>query len=607
MQLLSLLLLVSLAYGALIAPLKPTEDPFYRVPAGLNNITEGTILRQRPAPAAIRSILLPAKVESATQYLVRSVDQLGNPTAIVTTLLKPFNANPNKLVSHNMYTDTSAKDCAPSYSILFGAMAQTINTQLEMLFVQLLLNKGYNVVIPDHQGPSGAFIQGKMAAHAVLDSIRAVLAADNGVSPNARVVEWGYSGGSLPTMFSAAAQPKYAPDLKGKLVGATCGGVVTDVEAVARNIDGTLFAGLLLQALAGFQTVYPGVKELIVQQISPQHYKFFQQAYNFCVVPSSIIWTLQNFFTGPFRWAKDGWDVFNLPLIRKILNDCLLGSSENPGVPEIPVMMYHGKLDEIVPFNSNPERIYNLWCQQNVGSLEFNVDLTGFHFTTFFTGLPAAYKFMDDRLNGVAPRTRGCKRTDRLTNFLIPGTDPTLFPLVVSTLSSWLGFDIGPKILANGGDIWGAIGPKLSREAAVPDPKSVPGYIAPQGQRNGVDLGDESSNNSTDAESSSQEEDKPQSTEQPQPSQESEQAQPTAEPQPTEEPQNESQPSESQSQEQTAEQPQPTEEAQLTQPTQQPQPTNQPQNQSQGGSRGLFGNLFGNNRGGLFGWLNNLF
>lgn len=483
MQFLSFFLLLSLAFGALIGPLTPKEDPFYKVPDGLEDIPEGTVLRQRPAPAAIRSVLLPMQVDQATQYLVRLTDQLGKPTAIVTTLLKPHNANPNKLVSYHIFTDSLAPNCAPSYSILFGAQAQTIVSQIEMLFVQMLLNKGYFVVLPDHQGPLAGFAQGKMAAHAVLDSIRAVLKADNGLSANARVVEWGYSGGSVPTLFAAAAQPSYAPDLKGKLVGATAGGIVTDLDSVARYIDGGLFSGFLVQALAGLQAVYPGLTEIIQGQVSPQHYKFFLQAYNFCLAPSAVIWTLQNFFTGPFRWAKDGWDVFNLPVVRKILNECLLGGTENPGVPEVPVMIYHGKPDEIIPFGANAERIYDIWCEKNIGSLEFNVDLTGFHVSSILTGLPAAYKFIDERLDGVEPRTKGCKRTDRLNNLLIPGSDPTLFPLVVTTLTSWFGADLGPKILDNGGNLMSALAPKLAEEGGVPDAQSVPGYMAPEAQR----------------------------------------------------------------------------------------------------------------------------
>ncbi|CAN3364792.1 lipase 5 [Diutina catenulata] len=479
MKCLSVLFSVSVALGVLVAPLKPGEDPFYRVPNGLQNVTEGTVLRDRPAPAAVRSILLPAKVKSAHQYLVRSTDQLGNPTAIVTTLLTPFNGDPSKLVSYNPFIDSSASNCAPSYSILFGAEMQTISTQYEMLFVQLLLNKGYHVVIPDFQGPSNAFILGRQAAYATLDSMRAVLAdSKNEVSSDARVVTWGYSGGSLPTIWSASIQPDYAPDLKGKYVGATCGGVITDVDSTARNLDAGLGAGMLLQGLAGIAAVYPGVTELIKDQISDQHFLFFQQAYKFCQIPSAVIWTLQSFFTGPFKWAKDGWKVFDLPLVRKILDENKLGNDLNPTVPQIPVMMYHGRNDEGVPFHTNPERVYNYWCSKGAPSIEFNTN-EGFHLMTSVTGTPAAMRFIDETLAGLPPRVQGCRRWDRFSNLAIPGNDPTLIPLLISTLGSWLGFGIGPQILMNGGNMWAAMKPKLVQAAGVPDPKSVPGYTPP--------------------------------------------------------------------------------------------------------------------------------
>ena len=67
---------------------------------------------------------------------------------------------------------------------------------------------------------------------------------------------WGYSGGSLASGWAAALQPKYAPELKKNLIGAALGGFVTNITATAEATDGTLFAGLVPNALSGLANEY---------------------------------------------------------------------------------------------------------------------------------------------------------------------------------------------------------------------------------------------------------------------------------------------------------------------------------------------------------------
>lgn len=471
--------MIAAAMAALVGPLPPTEDPFYQLPPGFEQAKPGDILKSRPTPAPIRSVLLPAKVKSATQYLVRSTDQHGNPTAFVTTLIKPFNGDLSKLVSFQTATDSSDPNCAPSYSILVGADITTIETQVEFLQVQLLLDKGYNVVWPDYQGPTSAYIMAKMGAYATLDSIRAVLnqTLGSGIDADARTVLWGYSGGSQPSLWALALLEEYAPDLKDIVVGATFGGTIADIKAVAKKIDGTVYAGFLVQAVAGILKTYPELSDFFNQELSTQKLTFLNQAYNLCMFPTLVVYGLQRVFSAPFQWAKDGWAVFDNPLVKTVVDENTLANLVNPQVPKIPIFMYHGTNDDVIPFTENSERIYNLWCPQGA-NIDFAVDLTGIHVTTAVTSLPAAYKFIDDRLQN-RPFQTGCRRRNWLSNALIPGTDPTIIPLVVSTLSLWLGVPIGPLLDNPGLADRQTIIQKLGGLVGAPNPTSVPGYSPP--------------------------------------------------------------------------------------------------------------------------------
>ena len=68
----------------------------------------------------------------------------------------------------------------------------------------------------------------------------------------------GYSGGTIAAGWAATLQPKYAPELKKNLIGAALGGFV--ITATAEATDGTLFAGLIPNALNGLANEFPDFK-----------------------------------------------------------------------------------------------------------------------------------------------------------------------------------------------------------------------------------------------------------------------------------------------------------------------------------------------------------
>lgn len=105
-----------------------------------------------------------------------------------------------------MPEDSSLVNCAPSFALQQnadndGILGDTYN-KVSILFILSLLEKGWIVSILYLEGPHDAFLANNRAGHAVLDGIRTVLASP-GVSSEADVAMWGYSGGSLATGFAA--------------------------------------------------------------------------------------------------------------------------------------------------------------------------------------------------------------------------------------------------------------------------------------------------------------------------------------------------------------------------------------------------------------------
>jgi hypothetical protein len=231
-------------------PPAPERDPFYRQPHGLDSYPPGTVLRSRPVTLPGLTALTSMR---AYQLLYRTTDATGHAIATVTTLLLPTVPGPGrrKLVSYHVAEDSLTTRCAPSY---------TLRTRLRSAQageIAALLGQGWDVVVPDYEGPRSEFIVGPLEGRAALDSIRAVerfgpAGLDGRRTP---VGLMGYSGGSVPTVWANALARDYAPELN--LVGSAAGGIVADPGALPGFLDGTAFAGAVIAASVGIDRAYP--------------------------------------------------------------------------------------------------------------------------------------------------------------------------------------------------------------------------------------------------------------------------------------------------------------------------------------------------------------
>jgi hypothetical protein len=130
------------------------------------------------------------------------------------------------VVNYQVAEDSGGEiNCAPSYTLQTGSDSKYAGTGgIEAALIAAALNQGWIVNSPDWEGPKSTFVDGFGAGQATLDSIRAALASESitGVSPQAKIQLWGYSGGALASEWASELQKSYAPETP--IIGMALGG-----------------------------------------------------------------------------------------------------------------------------------------------------------------------------------------------------------------------------------------------------------------------------------------------------------------------------------------------------------------------------------------------
>lgn len=434
----------------LAIPPRPSDDDFYDAPENLASYKEGEIMKWRDTPQKIRSLLYPINIQGAWQFMVRSTNSKGKPVGIVGTILKPYNADPRKILGYNYFQDSVNANCAPSYSILFGANQETIGSQLESFYMNAALTKGWYVLITDYEGPNAAFTAGKLAGMATLDGIRAALKSgkNTGISRGAKVALWGYSGGTIPLAWAASLQPSYAPELSKNLIGVAVGGWVTDIKLVVENIDGTPYAGFVGSGMLGLASEYPEIQSQIFDRMHSLKVDKVKTLYNQCMVGALTNFVGTNFFTGSSPVFKQGQGFLRIPEVKNAIDENILDLNQSGPIPNIPFFVYHGQADQVIPFE-NSQKVYDSWCSRGMGSMEFAVSKTSGHFNEWLDGGGAAFGWLAKRFNGEDP-VSGCTRTVRKSNLDYPGASQGFSTFTRTKIAAVFQKQLGPLLKIGG-------------------------------------------------------------------------------------------------------------------------------------------------------------
>lgn len=299
-------------------------------------VEPGGLLEQRPTTVFLGPLPAPVK---AWHLLYRSTSATGKANAVSGTLLVPLTpwlSGPRPLISYAVGTHGLGDQCAPS-----NLMAHGIENESALL--AQAISKGWAVVVTDYEGlgtpGTHTYAVGQSEGRAVLDAARAAFRVPGaGLSSSGPVGVFGYSQGGQAAASAAELQGTYAPELN--VVGVAAGGVPADLNAVFRSNDGGAAFGLVLGAATGYAAAYPELPFASI--LNDRGRAAVAQVSQACTVElgaAAPFAHLSDFVTVP--------DPIQLPAWQSRLASNYLGTV----APKAPVYLYHGTLDELIPFS----------------------------------------------------------------------------------------------------------------------------------------------------------------------------------------------------------------------------------------------------------------
>jgi hypothetical protein len=386
-------------------PLPPSQDPWYTAPEGYENEEPGTVLRLRPAPGNLTSIV--GNASATYNILYRTTDSRYNATWAVTTLYVPKLGpnstaarlfNQSAMISYQVPYDSADVDASPSYTAYSTGSTDLFNQALGL---------GVFLNVPDYEGPLASFTAGVISGHATLDSIRAVLSLGLGLnSSSSRVALWGYSGGALASEWASELAVQYAPDLMKSVKGAAIGGITPNITAVLDAVSGNDAAGLGPSAILGVTSQYPEVQEYVISKLKtdgPRNKTGFLAAENFTTAQAGAAYEgldIYDFFT-------NGKGLLREPKVLKVVNrDGIMGYH---GVPQWPIFAYQAVNDEISPI-VNTDKLINRYCEVGANIL-YQRNSVGTHSQEFVLSAAPAIQWLATVLTGQYAsvyKTEGC-------------------------------------------------------------------------------------------------------------------------------------------------------------------------------------------------------
>jgi Secretory lipase len=363
----------------------PAGNAFYVPPRPLPPGRHGDIIWCRP-------VTLPAPGAHAWQILYLSTTVGGARTALSGTVLVPTApaAGTRPVVAYAPGTQGWGDQCAPSREMAAGTFD-------EQFAVDNLLAEGWAVAVTDYPGlgtpGDETYSVGIPEGYAVLDALRAAsLLPGGGLASTAPMGIEGYSQGGGAAGWAAQIQPRYAPRLR--LYGVAMGGTPANLQAVAANINGSAFFAFLGGAALGFNAAY--TTRHLLSDLTPAGRAAMARLDTMCQEQALATYAgkrIQDYTTG-------GINPIDEPRWQKVLTANDLGALK----PDVPVLQYHGKADEVIPWRVEAA-LHREWCAKGVTTLL--TSYPGDHVTTHVEAQPQVASWLRARFVGT-PAPSNC-------------------------------------------------------------------------------------------------------------------------------------------------------------------------------------------------------
>lgn len=386
------------ATGA-ISPTPPPSDPFYTPPDPLPTGRPGTIIRSEPVCIGDLSIPMPYAAW-LIMYLSTSAENSNGapsdfhatPIADTALIVEPLTRSlkPRPLVAYQNAEDSDSTLEAPSYTLRSGTSGDNATWQP-------MLAQGWELVVPDYEGPNSAYSAGPLEGHAVLDAIRAAenfSPTDGLEGRRTEVGTWGYSGGAIAAGWASELAARYAPRVR---IAATIeGGVPADLKATFDAINnGFLAPGLAFAASVGNNAAYPNLLPESLLNAAGQKLAAQMRATGSSSYPQT--YPPQNISDYTVCGCNPVDQPAQFPGVAEVIRANSLGGH----IPTAPLYVYHDFDDELIPI-AGVEQLVQTYCSGGA-TVDFRVYYGDEHVSNAVVGAPEAMAYLSSRIDGAPP------------------------------------------------------------------------------------------------------------------------------------------------------------------------------------------------------------
>lgn len=397
---------------------KSPDDGFYSYEgaAPLSSYAPGAALETRTVPYTVLNIPTPIQ---AVQVLYRSTDALGQPSANVTSILRPANAQPNKVVSYQSFYDSLNPDDSPSRAIAgntpigdWTPSGRNFNiggtfTSIEAALFGPLFALGYTIVVPDTEGPDANFAAGPEYGMMTLDALRAARdVPETGITDDAEIALMGYSGGAIATNWASILAPAYAPEINDNLIGAAQGGVLVNPANNLRYASGSIgWGGVVGMAVVGVARSYDIDFGKYLSDRGRDVMARLEDASIGNVLAQYPGLTWQDLVKPEYA------DPNTVPEYVDVVNKINMGTAATPTIPMFIAQAANGTIEGTQPggpgvgagdgvmITGDVRTLARKYCDAGL-AIQYDQYDTISHFLGAMLWLPGALAWVDDRLNG---------------------------------------------------------------------------------------------------------------------------------------------------------------------------------------------------------------
>ena len=350
----------------------PEGDAFYVSPDPLPDGNPGDLIRSREIPG-------PNGAKGWTiMYLSRSASD--QPIAVTGTVFAPGQTAGPSIVAWAHGTTGLGDACSPSKMAAGGEGS-------ELLLGTAVVSRGLVFVATDYEGLGTpgvhTYLVGQSEGRAVLDSIRATRQLLE-LPETTKAVVWGHSQGGGAALWAAELAPTYAPDTN--VLGAVAGAPAAQLATFGASLGESTSFGFQVMAIAGFHAAYPELPLDAV--VTPDGAAAVEAAGNQCTEETFAAVAGQD----PGRYFQPGAASATAWL------DALAANDPGHGTTNVPIFVYHGDADDIVPVEVS-EVVAESYCSNGV-TVSRKVYPGADHTNVIIAALGDINAYVDARLAG---------------------------------------------------------------------------------------------------------------------------------------------------------------------------------------------------------------